>query len=144
VIVPVGGGGMISGIAVAIRSLRPHCQIIGVNAAVSPEMYNIFYGAERPVSGNTLADALPGDIEAESITRPITKTLVDSIVLVDEDAIASAMRWLVSEHGWIGEGGGVVGIAALLTEAVPPGGKTAVVVSGGNVDVDRLAKVLSA
>ncbi len=143
VIVPVGGGGLISGIAVALKTFKPTVQIIGVNAAVSPDMYNLFYGKDLPLSHETLADALPGAIEETSPTREIVKALVDEIVLVDEDAIQSAMRWFYETHGLIGEGGGVVGIAAMLSGVIPQSNdNTVIVVSGGNVDTDTLKRVL--
>lgn len=142
VIVPVGGGGLISGIGLALKSIRPSIEIIGVNPLVSPDMYNLFYHLEHPVSAETLADALPGSIESDSITLELVQQYVDRIVLVSEDDIARAMRWMVFEQGWIAEGAGVVGVAALQNGSVEPGGKTVVVISGGNVDGDVLRRVL--
>jgi threonine dehydratase len=144
VIVPVGGGGLISGIAVALKSLNPDIAIIGVNAAESPEMYRAFYNLDLPASPDTLADALAGDIEAGSITLTIVSALVDRIVLVSEQDIARAMRWLVYEAGYVGEGGGVVGLAALLSGAIAAQTDDVVVISGGNVDPDRLHPILCA
>lgn len=144
VIVPVGGGGLISGIATALKALHPTVEIVGVNAAESPEMYRAFYSLDLPAAPDTLADALAGDIEAGSMTLTITKTLVDRIVLVSEEAIAQAMRWLVYEAGHVGEGGGVVGLAALLSGALEPRAGDVVVISGGNVDSDRLRAILCA
>lgn len=142
VLVPVGGGGLISGIATAVKGLRPNVEVIGVNAAVSPDMYNLFYGAALPVAYDTLADALPGDIEAGSITVPVTRALVDRIVLVSEAEIAAAMRWLIAEAGWLVEGGGAVGLAAVLAGTIPRDKKTAVVISGGNVDLEVVRQVI--
>lgn len=144
VIVPVGGGGLISGIAIALKSLKPSVEVIGVNAAVSPDMYNFFYSANEPLSHESLADALPGEIEPGSITFELTRGYVDRIVRVSEDAIAAAMRWMIGQQGGLAEGGGLVGVAALQTGAVAPGGVTAVVISGGNVDAERIARVLGA
>ncbi|MFO7322936.1 MAG: threonine/serine dehydratase [Chloroflexota bacterium] len=145
VIVPVGGGGLISGIAVAIKGLRPQVEIIGVNATAGPAMYNLFYNTSFPDSHDTLAEALPGEIEAGSITADLARRYVDRIVLVSEEAIADAMRFMVLEQGWIVEGGGAVGIAAVRSGAVAVDGrKTAIVVSGGNVDGDTLKRVLNA
>jgi threonine dehydratase len=143
IVVPVGGGGLISGIATAVKAARPAVEIIGVNPAVSPDMYNVFYGVSLPTSYDTLADALPGEIENGSITIPITRQLVDQIVLVDEAQIAAAMRWLIAEAGWLVEGGGAVGIAALLAGVIPGGKKTAAVVSGGNVDLEVIRRVIA-
>ncbi len=143
VIVPVGGGGLISGVATAIKMLYPSVEVIGVNPAVSPDMYNLFYGQTLPLSYDTLADALPGDIENGSLTIPITRQWVDRIVLVSEAEIAAAMRWLISDAGWLVEGGGSVGIAALLAGTIPQDKKTAVVISGGNVDMEVVRRVLT-
>jgi threonine dehydratase len=142
VIVPVGGGGLISGISMVLKSLKPSVEIVGVNALASPDMYNIFYNLEHPVSHETLADALPGGIETDSITLDLVQRYVDRIVLVSEDAIARAMRWMVFEQGWIAEGGGVVGVAALHSGVVESGGTTAIVITGGNVDGDVLRRAL--
>jgi len=142
VIVPVGGGGLIAGIALALKSLKPSVEIIGVNAAVSPDMYNFFYNAAEPLSHKTLADALPGEIEPGSITFDLARQYVDRIVCVTEAEIAAALRWMVADQGWLAEGGGVVGIAALQSGVVAPAGVTAIVISGGNIDADVLAQVL--
>lgn len=143
IIVPIGGGGLISGIAIAVKSINPTCEIIGVNAAQSPDMYNIFYDKNLLLDTHTLADALPGDIEATSPTRAITAALVDKILLVTEAQIATAMNWIIREHSLVGEGAGVVGIAALLHGIIPRDGKnTVVVVSGGNVDASTLKRIL--
>lgn len=143
VIVPVGGGGLISGIGVAVKALKPSAQVIGVNPAVSPDMYNVFYDTDLPTSHDTLADALPGEVEAGSITRDLVRQHVDSIVLVSEDAIADAMRWMLGEAGWLVEGGGAVGVAALLSGVTEPvDGATAIVISGGNVGLDVVRRVV--
>lgn len=144
VVVPVGGGGLVSGVAVAVKSLRPSVEVIGVNANAGPALYNAFYSTHYPDDYDTLADALPGEIEAGSVTLDLTRAHVDRVVLVSEAAIADAMRWLVGVQGWLVEGGGAVGVAALLCGALPvAGGPTAVVVSGANVDADRLTRVLN-
>jgi threonine dehydratase len=142
VIVPVGGGGLISGIAIALKTLKPSVEVIGVNAAVSPDMYNFFYSKQEPLSHDSLADALPGEIEPGSITFDLVPRFVDRIVCVSEAAIAAAMRWTVAEQGWMAEGGGVVGLAAVQSGIIQPGGATAIVISGGNVDAERLKQVL--
>ena len=142
VIVPVGGGGLISGIAIALKSRKPSVEVIGVNPAVSPDMYNFFYDKREPLSHDTLADALPGEIEPGSITFDLVPRYVDRMVCVTEAAIAAAMRWMVAEQGWMAEGGGVVGLAALQSGVIEPNGVTAIVISGGNVDAERLASVL--
>jgi threonine dehydratase len=144
VLVCVSGGGLISGIATAIKSLRPDCQVIGVCAESAPSMYNVFKQSDLPENWDTLAEALSGGIEAGSITVPITQQYVDDIVLVSEAQIAAAMRFMLGTQGWLAEGGGCVCVAALLHDVVPRDGTvTAATVSGGNVDLDTLRKILN-
>lgn len=143
VVVCVSGGGLISGVALAVKSRKPQVEVIGVNAESAPAMYNLFYDSDLPQVWDTLAEALSGDIDADSVTRPTTRQYVDRIVLVSEAQIADAMRWMVDWQGWIVEGGGAVGVAALRAGIIPADGRpTAIVVSGGNVDGDVLRRVL--
>ncbi len=143
VIVPVSGGGLISGIASAIKATHPDITIIGVNALSAPAMYNRFYNAQHPEQPETLAEALSGDIEAGAITIPIVKSLVDEIVLVSEAHIAAAMRWMLETQGWLVEGGGAVGVAAVLHGIIPVDDRpTVIVVSGSNVDLTTIQRVL--
>lgn len=143
VVVPVGGGGLISGIALAIKSARPEIEIIGVNAEEAPDMFNLFYDRDLPLGYETLADALPGGIETGSITISLTRQYVDRIILVSEAEIARAIRWMIYEAGWVGEGGGVVGMAALLSDTIQPDISTVVVISGGNIDGETLRQILT-
>ncbi|MDX1994334.1 MAG: threonine/serine dehydratase [bacterium] len=144
VIVCVSGGGLIAGVAAAVKSLKSEIEVIGVNALSSPAMYNVFYQTHYPQNYDTLAEALSGDIEEGSVTIPLAQQYVDQIVLVTEDEIAAAIRWMVDDQGWMIEGGGAVGVAALLHDKVPHDGRvTAVVVSGGNVDGNTLRRVLN-
>lgn len=146
VIVPVGGGGLIGGIAAALKESKPSVKVVGVCTAASPDMINEIMGMKHPLSYNTLADALPGPVEPGSITLDLSRRYVDEWAMVSEDAIAHAMRWMIADAGWLAEGGGVVGLAALLDGILPadhPGGATVVVISGGNVDVGVLKQVLS-
>jgi threonine dehydratase len=143
VIVPVGGGGLISGIALAIKALHPKIEIIGVNPVDAPTMYNAFYDAALPDPEESIADALPGAIEAGSITLALARKCVDRMVLVEESAIREAMRWLLAEQGWLVEGGGAVGVAALQWGLIADDGvPTCVVISGGNVDAAVVRGVL--
>ncbi|MYI42096.1 MAG: threonine/serine dehydratase [Chloroflexi bacterium] len=142
VIVPVSGGGLMAGVATALKSRQPDIEVIGVNARSAPAMHNRFHSRQLPQVWNTLADALSGDIEAGSITLPICLRHMDDIVLVDEAQIAAAMRYLLAA-GWVAEGGGAVGVAALLDDLLPAvDGATVVVISGGNVDLSALRTVL--
>ena len=145
VIVPVSGGGLISGIALAVKSLKPSVEVIGVCAEAAPAMYNEFYGSALPQDWQTLAEALSGEIEPNAITVNLAQRYVDEVVIVSEEAIAEAMRWLVFDCSWVVEGGGTVGIAALRSGVITMDDRpTVVVISGGNVDKETLRSVLSA
>jgi threonine dehydratase len=142
IVVPIGGGGLISGIAIAAKTRNPSIEIVGVNALNSPVMYNHFYKLEHSAEDESLADALPGGIEHGSITIDIVEKYVDRILLVSEDDIRRGMRYMAFEQGWIAEGGGVVGLSALISGALEADVPTAIVISGGNVDGDRMRAIL--
>lgn len=145
VIVPAGGGGLISGIGLALKAANPRMEVIGVCSVATPALYNAVHGAAYPQKWDTLAEALSGEIEAGSITIPLARQVVNRVALVEEDAIAEAMRWLLFQQGWVVEGGGAVGVAALRCGAIEHDGRTtAVVISGGNVDEETLRQVLKA
>jgi threonine dehydratase len=133
VIVPLGGGGLASGVAIAVKSLRPDVRIVGVQAAVCAP-----YAGGTPASGAviTLADGIAVKYPGE-LTGPLVARWVDEVVTVDEDAIADAMVLLMDRAKLYVEGAGAVGVAALLSGAVSPSpsGSTCVVLSGGNVDL---------
>ncbi len=142
-LVCVSGGGLIGGVALALKSLKPSVEVIGVGTQRAPAMYNLFHGTDLPLYDESLAEALLGDVEAGSITVPLVKQYVDDIVNVTEEAIADAMRWCALHAGWIAEGGGAVGIAAIRSGVVKIDDRpTVVVVSGGNVDPQTLQRVL--
>jgi threonine dehydratase len=144
VIVPAGGCGLISGIGIALKAKRPDIEVIGVCAASTPALYNHLNGTHYSQVWDTLAEALSGEIESGSITLELTRQVVDRAVLVSEEAIADAMRWLAFRQGWIVEGGGAVGVAALLSGVVQADERpTVVVISGGNVDEDTFRRVLA-
>jgi threonine dehydratase len=130
VVVPVGGGGLASGIAAAVKQGRPEVSFVGVRAAAGP--------------GETIADGIaikhPGEV-----TGPLLDEFLEELVPVDEDDIAEAMVLLVERSKLVVEGAGAVALAALLSGAVKPApsGATVVVLSGGNVDVGLLAQVAS-
>lgn len=144
VIVPVSGGGLISGIGLAMKNLKPSVEVIGICAQSAPAMYNHFYMSDHPQVWDTLAEALSGEIEKGSVTFGLAERNVNRIGLVPEEAIARAMRWMLAEHGWIVEGGGAVGIAALQTGIIELDERpTVIVVSGGNVDIQTLRNILN-
>ena len=145
VVVPVSGGGLISGVALAVKSLRPDVEVIGAGAISAPAMHNALFGTDLPQVWDTLAEALSGQIEAGSITVDLARRYVDRMVQVSEEQIITAMRWMADVQGWIVEGGGAVGVAALLGDHIEADGRPmAVVVSGGNVDGSTLRDVLGA
>lgn len=144
VIVPASGGGLLTGVAIAVKAARPDCEVIAVCAENAPAIHNLMYGGSKPQIWETLAEALSGEIEAGSITIPLTEKYVDRCVLVSETQIAAAMRWLLLEQGWVVEGGGAVTTAAVLSGIVPDDGRpTACVVSGGNLDEATLRQILN-
>lgn len=144
VLVPVGGGGLISGIAVAARALAPRARIVGVQAAAVPGAAESFRLAEPTTAyhHDTIADgiavATPGAITFAHFIR-----LVDDIVTVDEESITQAIVSLLERSKLVVEGAGAVGVAALLNGAVKPmGGRVVVVLSGGNLDLNLLGRIV--
>ena len=142
-VVPIGGGGLISGIAVAAKALKPSLKIIGVEAKLYPSMYNAVHNTHLPMRGDTLAEGIavktPG-----LITTEIVRRLVDEIVLVTEDQIERAVAMLISIEKTVVEGAGAAGLAAVL--AAPDrfsGKKVGLVLTGGNIDTRLIASVLT-
>lgn len=147
VVVPLSGGGLIAGIAAAVKAKKPDARIIGVTMEHGAAMVESLK-AGRPVEvveEPTLADSLGGGIGAENeYTLPMVRDLVDETVLVSEVEIAEAMRHLFREQQLVVEGGGSVGVAALLTgKAEQVGSKVAVLVSGRNVDMDIFTRIVN-
>jgi threonine dehydratase len=144
VIVPASGCGLISGVGLAIKNQSSAIEVVGVNALSAPALYNWLYSEHRPQVWETFAEALSGEIEVGSVTFELSKKVVDSCVLVTEEQIAHAMHWLMVNAGWIVEGGGSVGVAALVSGVLPLDDRpTVVVISGGNVDEATLRQVVT-
>jgi threonine dehydratase len=143
-VVPVGGGGLIAGIAIAAKAIAPGVRIIGVEAdastAFTTSLRNGRITAIEPKT--TLADGLAGNLEPGSITFEIVQRLVDQVVTVSEGELAAAMRGLAGEEHLIAEGAGAAAVAAIAAGKVRPEGKTVAIVSGANIDLDRLIGVL--
>jgi len=142
IVAPVGGGGLISGIASAARRLGSPCEIIGVEARLYPSMYNTVKGACEPVGGVTLAEGIavraPG-----KITASIVKELVDDILLVDERALERALSLYLNVQKVLAEGAGAAGLAAILEYPERfRGKKVATVLCGGNIDTRLLSSIL--
>ncbi|PLV59093.1 threonine ammonia-lyase [Thermotoga sp. KOL6] len=144
VVVPVGGGGLISGISVAIKSSKPGVQVIGVQTENMPSMVaSLRRGKVEKVEGKpTLADGIavkkPGDLTFE-----IIKKYVDEMILVNEEEIADAILFLLEQAKVVAEGAGAVGVAALLNRLDVKGKKVAIVISGGNIDVNMIDRIIN-
>lgn len=132
IIVPIGGGGLISGIGLA-STLREGVRVIGVQAAASAAMIAALDGVTTIDVQPTLADGLAGNLEAGTITVELTRRHVAEIVTVTEDEIARAIAFLSAEHGLVAEGSAAVGVAALLQGKVSADVPTAVIVTGRNI-----------
>jgi threonine dehydratase len=140
VVVPLGGGGLASGVALAVKRHDPNVKVIGVQVEVCAP-----YANRATPSGAvaTLADGIavkrPG-----SVTRPLVEALLDDVVVVGEDDVAEAMVFLLERAKLVVEGAGAVGVAALCTGRVTPSGTgtTVAILSGGNVDVGLLPSLV--
>lgn len=145
VVVPIGGGGLISGVAFAIKSLKPQIKVYGVQAANAPSMFESIKQKKQITldTVSTFADGIavkhPGDNTFELVSK-----YVDEVVTVSEDEIAMAILTLMERQKLVAEGAGAVSVAAVLADKVPVDGKNVVcVVSGGNIDVNILSRVLT-
>ena len=143
VVVPIGGGGVISGIATAIKAIKPEVEIYGVEVELFPSMYQAIHGMTPTSGGTTLADGIavknPG-----ARTKAIIEQHVKEILLVDEAGIESAVHKLCELQKVVAEGAGAAGVAAILEQPSRfEGRKVAAVVCGGNIDVRLLSAVLA-
>ena len=145
VVVPIGGGGLISGVAFAIKSLNPKIKVYGVQAAGAPSMYNSLKNMqiERLDSVSTIADGIAVKEPGEN-TFKLVNQYVDGVYTVTEDEISCAILSLIEQHKLIAEGAGAVPVAAVMFDKIPAiqGKKVACLVSGGNVDVTILSRVI--
>jgi threonine dehydratase len=142
-IVPVGGGGLVAGMAVAAKAIKPDIEIIGVEAALYPSMYNVIKGTHLPTRGDTLAEGIavadPGAIAGGIIAK-----LVDDIVLVSETDLERATFALLMIEKTVVEGAGSAGLAAIMADRNRwRGRKCGLVLTGGNIDPRLLASVLT-
>ncbi len=141
-VVPIGGGGLISGIAIAAKALKPGIEIVGIEAELYPAMKNVIDGGDRAIGGDTLAEGIAVK-EPGELTRRIIADLVDRIDLVAEREIEHAVALLVGIEKTVVEGAGAAGLAAILaTPERYKGRKVGTVLCGGNIDPHLLANVL--
>ena len=145
VVVPIGGGGLISGVAFAMKSLKPDVKVYGVQAEGAASMFNAFrdHKMETLESVSTFADGIavktPGDITFEMVEK-----YVDDVVTVTEDETAAAILALMENQKLVAEGAGAVSVAAVMFNKLPLAGKKVVcLVSGGNIDVNILSRVIT-
>ena len=142
-VVPIGGGGLISGIAVAAKAVKPAIEIVGVEAELYPSMLNQIDGGKRPCRGDTLAEGIavksPG-----VLTEQVVRALVGEILLVSEVELENAVTLLIEIEKTVVEGAGAAGLAAMLQHPARfKGRKVGLVLCGGNIDTRLLASVLT-
>ncbi len=145
IVVPIGGGGLISGVAAAVKQLRPNCKIYGVQAAGAPSMYKSFVAHEKVSTDtvSTFADGIAVKMPGDN-TYAMVEKYVDDIITVSEDEIAAAILGLMEKQKLVAEGAGAVPVAAVMFDKIPLEGKKIVcLVSGGNIDVNILNRVIT-
>lgn len=145
VIVPIGGGGLISGIATAIKALRPDCRVIGVQSDQAPGMEHLFKKQDyQPKGGGiaTIADGIAVKYPSQAMFDSFISRLVDDIVLVNDADIAEAIVFLIETARTVVEGSGAAAFAAALTGKIDLGAKTCILLSGGNIDLNIISLVI--
>ncbi len=146
ILVPVGGGGLISGVGLLAKSLNPAIRVIGVQSEASTAMSAALQAGQLVVTPEypTLADGLAGGLEQGTITFDLARQYVDQMVLVSEAAIEEAIRFMVNQLHIIAEGSAVVGLAALLGKSWQPvaGSSVVCLITGRNIATDKLSKIL--
>ncbi len=147
VLIPLSGGGLAGGIAVAVKALRPQAHIIGISMERGAAMHAAI-AAGKPVpigEEETLADSLGGGIGLQNrVTFALCRELLDDVVLLSEEEIAAGIRHAAREEGEVVEGAGAVGIAAILAGKIQPNGPTAIIVSGANIDPKKHQDIVGA
>ena len=142
IVVPVGGGGLIAGILIAVKSLKPGIKVYGVEPSASPTMLRALEAGRLVVIPEepTIADGLAGNLEADSMTFPIIQRLVDGIILVDETAIRAAVAGAAREDHLMLEGSAAAAIAALADDRLKLP-KVAAVITGRNISLDLFLEI---
>lgn len=144
VFVPLGGGGLASGVGLALRAAAPRARVVGVEAAAStPFTTGLARGRITTIeAGPTLAEGLAGNLEPGAITFPLVQRVVDQVVVVSEDALRAAMRGMAAAEHLIIEGSAAVAVAAMAGGHTRSEGPAVAVVTGANIDLERLVEVL--
>lgn len=145
VVVPVGGGGLVAGIAAAAKVIRPGVEVVGVEVEASHAFSSSLHAGHivDVEVGPTLADGLAGNMDPENLAFPIVQEYVDRVEVVPESALRDAIRGLVRHEHLVAEGAGAVGVAAAISGRLGPGGRTVIVISGGNIDTEKLVELLA-
>jgi threonine dehydratase len=140
--IPVGGGGLATGMSVIARAMKPEIGLIGVEAELYPSMFNLIKGAHRPIGGDTLAEGI-AVFEPGKLTSAVLREALDDFVLVGEHEIEAAVALLLQIEKTVVEGAGAAGLAAVRAHPhLFAGRKVGIVLSGGNIDTRLLANVL--
>ncbi len=140
-VIPIGGGGLISGNAIAARSVRPGIEIVGAEAALYPSFWNALHNEQLPLGGATLAEGIAVK-NVGKLTLPIVRELVSEIVLVDEPHLERAVNAYTTVQKTVAEGAGAAGLGAMLTKPDRfRGRKVGLILSGGNIDPRILASI---
>jgi threonine dehydratase len=141
-VIPVGGGGLISGNAIAARAVKPNIEIIGAEAALYPAVWNALKGEHRDIGGPTLAEGIAVK-NVGKLTLPVIRELVSDIVLVDEAHLERAVNAYLTLQKTMAEGAGAAGLAALLAQPERfKGKKVGLILCGGNIDPRILASIM--
>jgi threonine dehydratase len=141
-VIPIGGGGLIAGSAVAARSRKPSIEVVGVEAALYPSFWNALTGEHRPLGGATLAEGIAVK-NVGVLTLPIVRELVSEIILVDEAHLERAVNAYLTLQKAMAEGAGAAGLAAMLVKPDKfRGRKVGLILCGGNIDPRILASVM--
>ena len=141
-VIPIGGGGLIAGNAIAARGVRETIEIVGVEAALYPSMRNAVTGANDPIGGPTLAEGIAVK-NVGRLTLPVVRALVSNIILVDEEHVERAVNAYLTLQKTMAEGAGAAGLAAMLAEPERfRGRKVGLILCGGNIDPRILASIM--
>lgn len=144
IVVPIGGGGLISGTALAYKAKNPKCRFVGVQSDQVDSMACMLQGKifNPPARISTIADGIAVKKPSKNMFDSFIKPLVDEIVTVSDDEISEAIVFLLERHKTIAEGAGAAAMAALLAKKFKPSSKTAIVVCGGNIDLNLIETIL--
>ncbi len=145
IVVPIGGGGLITGTAIVAKAKNPKCKILGVQAARVPSMATAFQNKKIPTDlkiAPTIADGIAVKRPSQMMYDQYISKIIDDVVTVTEDEIAEAMVLLMERTKAVVEGAGAAGVAAVLAHKLPLGQKTCIVLSGGNVDMNLVEKII--